>query len=584
MADTKLNLQIDVKGASKASGEIDKVEGKLSKMANISGKAKVALVGVATAGIGLIGKLGQLAGEFEQTEVAFTTMLGSGEEAQALLKDITDFAASTPFELPGIQSAAKSLLAFGTESEEIIPTLRRLGDVGAGLNIPLGELSEIYGKAQTSGRLFAEDINQLSGRGIPIIKELAKQFGVAESEVKGLVESGAVGFENLEEAFVSMTDEGGQFAGLMEAQSETLLGQWSNLKDALTQLGITLGQALLPVLKPMVETIAAMANRIKQFTQENPRVAKLAGIMLLVVSAISAILVPITALASILPLLATGWATVSASILPIAGIITALIAVVVLLKKAWESNFLGIQDKTKNFVEAMKFWFELFSYIVETIFTAIKDFIQAVMESEFIEYIRSALERLSQIWDSAWEAIGSFFENIWNRIKNTVATVWSIINNIIIGGMAVLNGDWQLAWEKVQEVVETIWEAIVDKITGYVDTVMDIIDTFVGSIKSAIDWLKKLIRKDEEANSGIGGAVEGARAIGGGVMKGNTYLVGERGPELFTPQSSGSIVPNHQMGSASNVVINISGVINEEAAESVSEMIIKDLKLSSVIG
>ena len=591
MADTKLNLQIDVKGASKASAEVKKVEeavtktsGKFTNLAKTSKKAKVALAAVTAAGVGLIGKLGQMAGNFEQTEVAFTTMLGSAEDAQALLADIAQFAASTPFELPGIQSAAKSLLAFGTETEDIIPTLRRLGDVGAGLNIPLGELSEIYGKAQTSGRLFAEDINQLSGRGIPIIAELAKQFGVAESEVRGLVESGAVGFENLEEAFVSMTDEGGQFAGLMEAQSETLLGQWSNLQDALTQLGITLGTALLPILKPMVETLAAMANRIKEFAEENPRVAKLVGILVVATTAIAAILVPVTALAAALPMLAAGWATVSASILPVTAVIAAVVAAVVLLKKAWDSNFMGIQDTTKTFITIAKFYFELFKYTVTTIFNEIKDFIQTVMELEFIEFIRNALERLSGIWDAAWAKIRDFFVLVWDRIKNTVSTVWSIVQNIVIGGMALLNGDWELAWTKVKEVLETIWEAIVSSITGYVDTVMSIIDGFIGSIKSAIDWLKKLIKKDEEANSGIGSAVEGARAIGGGVMAGNSYLVGERGPEIFTPSSTGTITPNHRMGGGNNIVINISGVINDDAAEAVAEMTVKQLQLSSVIG
>lgn len=115
-----------------------------------------------------------MAGDFEQTSIAFKTMLGDGDKASSLLKELSKFAAETPFEFPEIAKAGRSLLAFGIEAGNVQGTLRRLGDVASSLNIPLGEISEIYGKAKVQGRLFAEDINQLTGRGIPIIGELAK--------------------------------------------------------------------------------------------------------------------------------------------------------------------------------------------------------------------------------------------------------------------------------------------------------------------------------------------------------------------------------------------------------------------------
>lgn len=114
--------------------------------------------------------------DFEQTATAFRTMLKDGEKSGALLKDLSKFAADTPFEFPEIANAGKSLLAFGFEAQNVKDNLRRLGDVSSSLNIPLGELTDIYGKARVQGRLFSEDINQLTGRGIPIIQELAKQL------------------------------------------------------------------------------------------------------------------------------------------------------------------------------------------------------------------------------------------------------------------------------------------------------------------------------------------------------------------------------------------------------------------------
>jgi len=155
------------------------------------------------------------------------------------------FAATTPFEFTEITAASKRLLAFGVNAEDITKTLRSLGDVSSGIGAPIGEIAELYGKAKTQGRLFAEDINQLTGRGIPIIGELAKQFGVSESSVRGLVESGQVGFANLQTAFENMTASGSQFGGLMEAQSQTLPGMWSNMMDAIGQSSVVLGQELI---------------------------------------------------------------------------------------------------------------------------------------------------------------------------------------------------------------------------------------------------------------------------------------------------------------------------------------------------
>ena len=175
----------------------------------------------------------------EQTSISFGVMLKSGEKAKILLADLNKFAADTPFEFPEIAQASKSLLAFGVAQEKIIPTLKNIGDIASGIGIPLTELAEIYGKAKVQGRLFAEDINQLTGRGIPIISELSKQFGVSESKVKDLVEQGKVGFPQLEKAFQDLTSTGGQFSGMMQAQSRTFDGALSTIKDTLTQAGAT---------------------------------------------------------------------------------------------------------------------------------------------------------------------------------------------------------------------------------------------------------------------------------------------------------------------------------------------------------
>lgn len=160
---------------------------------------------VGGAATGLFGGLGaalalptQLAASLEQTSAQFETLLGSSARAKAMLVELKQFAASTPLQFQDIADAAQKLLAFGVAAGDVPNELRRIGDVASAIGAPLGEIAEIYGKAKTQGRLFMEDINQLTGRGIPIIQELAKQFGIAESGVKDLVSSGAVNFKNLQ--------------------------------------------------------------------------------------------------------------------------------------------------------------------------------------------------------------------------------------------------------------------------------------------------------------------------------------------------------------------------------------------------
>jgi tape measure domain-containing protein len=204
------------------------------------------MTGMAAATVTAAGAWGlKLAANAEQNQVAFEVMLGNAQKAQQLTEELRQFAASTPFELPGITAAARSLLAFGVEAKDIQSEMKRIGDIASGVNMPLEELAELYGKAKVQGRLFAEDLNQLTGRGIPIIQELASQFGVAESEVRKLVEEGQFGFSNLQQAFAKLTSEGGRFGGMMERQSQTLAGRFSTLKDEVNTAMQEMGTALM---------------------------------------------------------------------------------------------------------------------------------------------------------------------------------------------------------------------------------------------------------------------------------------------------------------------------------------------------
>lgn len=182
-------------------------------------------------------------GEYQQLEIAFETMLGSKSQADALMAQLIDTAATTPFEMKEIAESSKMLLAYGMAADEVNGTLIRLGDIAAGLSIPIKDLAFLYGTTMVQGRLYTQDLNQFLGRGIPLADELAKQFGKNKSEVKKLVEEGKIGFPEVQKAIEALTNEGSKFGGLMEAQSKTIKGQRSNIEDAWEQMMNEIGRS-----------------------------------------------------------------------------------------------------------------------------------------------------------------------------------------------------------------------------------------------------------------------------------------------------------------------------------------------------
>lgn len=213
----------------------------------------------------LVSKIATVRGEVQQLEVAFRTMLGSVSKADELLQQLVRTAAITPFGLEDVANGAKQLLAYGLEAEKVNDTLVRLGDIAAGLSIPLNDLVYLYGTTMAQGRLYTQDLNQFTGRGIPMISELAKQFGVAESKVKELVEAGKVGFPEVQKVIESLTNEGGRFGGLMEEQSKTITGQISNIEDAVFMMFNEIGQQSEGIINTTLSGVSYMIENYERF-------------------------------------------------------------------------------------------------------------------------------------------------------------------------------------------------------------------------------------------------------------------------------------------------------------------------------
>lgn len=231
---------------------------------NLSFSKMLGIIGGTAALKGLITDMINVRGEFQKTSIAFETMLGSKEKADALMAQMVETAAKTPFDLQGVTSGAKQLLAYGTSVDKVNETLVRLGNIASGLSIPLGDLVYLYGTSMSQGRLFTQDVNQFMGRGIPLVAELSKELGKTETEIRQMVTEGKVGFPELQKVIENMTNEGGKFYNLMEMQSKTLSGQIANLGDAWDTMLNSIGEDTQGVASMTISAVTSIVENYKE--------------------------------------------------------------------------------------------------------------------------------------------------------------------------------------------------------------------------------------------------------------------------------------------------------------------------------
>lgn len=277
MADEiEVEIIFDPKFPGKAKARIQKEALKTGKKAGNNfesafsraiGGIKGQLLGIGTAFAAAFAFKGAVSAvaEIEKIETGLKTLLGSAGLARETLGDLQKFAATTPFELPGIANAANTLLAFGFAQDELLEKLEDVGEVAAGTGKDFGELALIFGQVSAAGKLTGERLLQLQERGVPIGSALAKTFGVAEAQVRDLVSTGKVGFKEFEQAFASLSDQGGLFEGALVAQSQTVGGVLSTLRDNFFNLQVEIGRTFGPAI---IATAQQFIGIFQQFSKD----------------------------------------------------------------------------------------------------------------------------------------------------------------------------------------------------------------------------------------------------------------------------------------------------------------------------
>jgi tape measure domain-containing protein len=204
----------------------------------------------------------KLGAEWQQTKIAYTTMLGSRDYSKRILGELQAFSEATPFSQDQVIGGSRQMLAYGFDPKTITKDMTMLGDVSAGLSLRLDDLVYVYGTLKSQGRAYTRDIMQFAMRGIPIYDALAETLKKPRNELKGMLEDGKIGFKEVEAAFKYMTREGSMFGGLMAKQAKSLSGRWETFVDKIANAGRNFSESNL--VDPLSNFLGVLTDLIPE--------------------------------------------------------------------------------------------------------------------------------------------------------------------------------------------------------------------------------------------------------------------------------------------------------------------------------
>lgn len=524
-------------GASEARTAADAVERDSQRMArgaesaskggfNIASGLKMAAG--AAAGLGLLEAAKEAvtfgmstAAANEQAQISFTTLLGSGEKAKAFVGDLQQFAAKTPFEMAGLQQSASQMLAAGVSADKVIPIMTTLGNVTSGMGTGSEGIQRAVVALQqmnAAGKITGEDLNQLRDAGIPVYDLLASATGKSKEQVVELAQAGKLGKKELGQMMTALETGKGleRFNGLMEAQSNSLLGLWSSLKD---NLGQGLGKLIDPAIPALKTGMKWLGDSIGS-----------------------------------LPGLLSEWGGAIAS----NPFVKSLMEVGGKVQEAAKLLFGG--NFSKGFREA--FGVEEDAPIVDTILK-IRDgaigLYNLIVKGDFTGAFRRAFnmeednpivgkiltirdkvielaglvrDRVGPLWEAAWGAVQAGIERfvaiitwVWQNFGTTILNVISIafgtMQGLISGAFTVITGifgffkalftgDWAGMWEAVKQILSGVWTVITSILTGAWNTLIEVAGAAGGKLVEKfgeiVGWA---VGKFEQLRAGIVSALRG---------------------------------------------------------------------------
>jgi len=542
--------------------------------------------------------------EIEKQSKSIEVLTGSVDKAKSIIKELQDFGSVTPFTSSELIETAKRLKAFGVDTEKLVDTTKRLGDVAGATGADLSGIATAYGQIQAKGKLQTEELLQLQERGVDLAGVLKREYGLTGEEFSKALQKGQISAEAAEFALQKLTEAGGQYAGGAIAQSDTLSGKFSTLQDNIDSLARRLGSVLSPAIKGIVDRAIGALNALNQLFVADQR-SKAFGLN---TQQRKKILRQAEEEAKEIALIRGGGKLDPAVFNQLKqererdlieaygfeqGLVTPEIAAPKTAKlpslSAGTSKGKGrtgsagrtgpdpveearkLAQLSRDRVQAFENQALLASAVNET---ERRNF---QLNIDIAELEKNALGFAQKDVD-AQIAARIALENKRNEAEAYKKTIAETAKEEA-DSLARFLSDFDAAFQELDakakaqadkmdalyaSIGQTISTSIVDSLTAAVDGTKRLSDVASDTLRSLASILLKFgvnsLLSGLAGDDGVGVFSKlfgGGRAKGGTVMGGNSYMVGERGPELFTPGRSGSIAPNSSIGGGANVVVNV---------------------------
>ena len=255
---TKINL--DTSKISETNGGISSLIGKFSS-------AKAAVGGFMGAfAVSALVDFGKEAidaqSKVEQLEISFRTLLGSQEKASALIAEIKSYGTVTPYDTEGLAQAARLMLSYGMSSSKIMPTLQMLGDIAMGDKDKLQSLTLAFSQMSASGRVCKEDLNQMVDAGFNPLQIISEKTGKSIGELTDEVSKGAISVQDIEQAFIDATSEGGKFHNMVNNMSDSIAGKTAQMTDNWEAFKASIGGLLKPAYLGAIQTTTSAIDAL----------------------------------------------------------------------------------------------------------------------------------------------------------------------------------------------------------------------------------------------------------------------------------------------------------------------------------
>lgn len=215
---------------------------------------------------GYISKLAKVRGEFELQQRSLQAILQNKSQADQIFNKTVQLAVKSPFQIKELATFTKQLAAYRIESDKLYDTTKRLADVSAGLGVDMGRLILAYGQVKAAAYLRGTEVRQFTEAGINLYGELQRYFQEVKGEayttaqIVDMISKRKVTFEDIENIFQRLTDEGGLFYNMQEIQAETLQGKISNLKDSIDVMLNSIGKANEDTLKGTIDAVKSLID------------------------------------------------------------------------------------------------------------------------------------------------------------------------------------------------------------------------------------------------------------------------------------------------------------------------------------